>query len=94
MFCILLIASSLFLSIMAHLIPTGKQPRKGTLYSREEIAIISKYKTEYKDQTTRPLRVHVLRNKILVDIFNYWDQQGVLLSEEIVLQRAKVNYDI
>ena len=91
----LLIASSLFLSVMAHLIPTSKQPRKGTLYSREEIAIISKYKTEYKDQMTRPLRAYILQNKVLVDIFNYWDQkEGVLLSEEIVLQQVKVNYDI
>jgi len=87
------IAPGSFFIVMAHLIPTAKQPRKGTLYTRQEIAIISKYKTEYKDQTTRPLRAHVLRNKILVDIFNYWDQQGVMLSEEVVLQRAKVNYD-
>lgn len=61
---------------------------------RDEIAVISKYKSEYKEQTTRSLRAHVMRNKILVDIFNYWDQKGVLLSEEAVLQRAKVNYYI
>ena len=87
------IAAGSFFFVMAHLIPPAKQPRKGTFYSRQEIAILSTYKTEYKDQMTRPLRTHVLRNKILVDIFNYWDRQGILLSEEVVLQRVKVNYD-
>jgi len=76
---------------MSHLIPPTKQPRRGALYSREELAVISMYKAEYKDQTTRTLRAHVLRNKILVDIFNYWDVQGTLPSDEAVcVQRVKV----
>jgi hypothetical protein len=77
---------------MSNRIPTTKQPRRGALYSREEISIFSKHKAEYKDQTTRALRAHVLRNKILVDIFNYWDAQGMLPSDEAVcVQRVKVN---
>ena len=76
---------------MAHLIPTTKPPRQGTLYSREEITVISKHKAEYKDQTTRPLRANVLRNKIMVDLFNYWDAQGTLPSDEAnIMQRVKV----
>ena len=67
---------------MADHIPTTKKPRRGALYSREEIKVISKYKVEYKDQTTKTLRAHVLRNKILVDLFNYWDDQGTLPSDE------------
>ena len=66
---------------MAHLIPNTKQPRKGTLYTKPELLVISKYKTEYKEQTTRALRTNVLRNKILVDLFNYWLEQKTLPSE-------------
>jgi hypothetical protein len=77
---------------MSHRIPTTKQPRRGALYSREEIKIINKHKAEYKDQTTRALRANVLRNKILVDIFNYWDAQKTLPLEELVcVERVKVN---
>jgi len=67
---------------MAHLIPTTKQPRRGALYTREEIKVISKHKTEYKEQTMRALRAHVFRNKILVDIFNFWDAKGTMPSDE------------
>jgi len=77
---------------MAHLIPTAKQPRQGTLYSRGEIQAISKYKAEYKEQTTRALRANVLRNKILVDLFNYWDVQNMLPSDEVEsMERVKVS---
>ena len=77
---------------MSHLIPTAKQPRRGAFYTREEIAAISVYKAEYKDQTTKALRAHVLRNKILVDMFNYWDSQGTLPSDEkLCVQWVKVN---
>jgi len=76
---------------MSHLILTTRKPRRGALYSREEIAVLSKYKAEYKDQTTKPLRAHVLRNKILVDIFNYWDVQKTLpADEEACVDRVKV----
>ena len=79
-------------SAMAHLIPSTKQPRKGTLYSRAEIVVISKYKAEYKDQTTRALRANVLRTKILVDLFNYWDVEKTLPSDEAEsIERVKVN---
>ena len=68
---------------MAHRIPTvTKHPRRGAQFSRKEIEVISKYKDEYKEQTTRPLRANVLRNKIMVDLFNYWDDQGTLPSDE------------
>jgi hypothetical protein len=76
---------------MAHLIPTTKQPRRGTLYTKGELLVISKYKTEYKDQTTRTLRANVLRTKILVDLFNYWDAQNMLPSDDVEsMERVKV----
>ena|SRR5438309_7896970 len=77
---------------MSHLIPNTRRPRRGALYSQQEIAVISKHKAEYKDQTTRPLRAHVLQNKILVDIFNYWDVQGTLSADdEVCMEWVKVN---
>ena len=91
MACLLVVTGSILTS-MAHLIPTTKPPRRGTLYSQKEIAVISKYKAEYKDQTTRALRANVLRNKILVDLFNYWLVQDTLpLDEAESMQRVKVN---
>ena len=78
---------------MAYHIPTTKQPRRGTLYAREELLVISKYKTEYKEQTTRALRANVLRNKILVDLFNYWDAHDKLPSDgEESMERVKVTH--
>ena len=80
-------------SLMAHLISTTKPARRGARYSREEIEVISKHKSEYKDQTTRPLRADVLRNKILVDMFNYWDDKGTLPSDEVrCMELVKVSY--
>ena len=67
---------------MADRIPTTKKPRRDALYSQEEMKVISKYKAEYKEQTTKALRAHVLRNKILVDMFNFWDANGTLPTEE------------
>lgn len=90
--CFHWVISGLISSIMSHRIPTTKQPRKDAHYSREEMTIIGKYKNEYKDQTTKTLRAHVLRNKILVDIFNYWDGQGTLPEDNsICIERVKVN---
>jgi len=89
--CFLAVTNSI-LAIMAHLIPTAKQPRQGTLYSWGEIQAISKYKAEYKEQTTRALRANMLQNKILVDLFNYWDVQNMLPSDEVEsMERVKVS---
>jgi hypothetical protein len=79
---------------MAHRIPTAKQPRKNALYNREEMGVISKYKAEYKEQTTRALRANVLRRKILADLFNYWDDEGTLPEDDACVQRVKVNCKI
>ena len=77
---------------MSHLILTTRRPRRGALYSQEEITVLSKYKAEYKDQTTWALRAHVLQNKILVDIFNFWDVQGTLpADEEACIEWVKIN---
>jgi hypothetical protein len=80
---------------MSNLIPNARRPRQGTRYCREELIVLSRYKAKYKEQTTKPLRAHVLRTKILVDIFNHWDLQGTLpLDKESCVERVKVdNFD-
>jgi hypothetical protein len=77
------LGSGSIFTIMAHLIPTTKQPRRGTLYSKAELQVISQYKAEYREQTTTALRTNVLRKKILVELFNYWDVQNMLPLNEV-----------
>jgi hypothetical protein len=49
------------------------------------------HREEYKSQTTIQRRGHVFRMKILLDIFNYWTQNGALtLSAKDVANRVKV----
>jgi hypothetical protein len=87
----LLVVTGSILAVMAHLIPTTKQPRRGTLYAKGELQVITKYKAEYKEQPTRVLRANVLRNKILVDLFNYWDVQNTLPLDGVEsMERVKV----
>jgi hypothetical protein len=72
-------------------IPKTRKPRKDALYSREELKIISKYKEEYREQTTREMRGHVFKTKILVDIFNFWLAEGSApLEEAESVKRMKV----
>jgi hypothetical protein len=58
------------------LLPKAKQPRKDAKYSADEIAVMNKYKEEYREQTSREMRAHVLKTKILVDLFNHWLDKG------------------
>jgi hypothetical protein len=70
----------------------SRRPRKDALYSQEEIEVIGKYKGEYKQQTTRELRAHIIKTKILVDLFNFWLEQGrAPTNEEESTTRIKVS---
>jgi hypothetical protein len=72
--------------------PKIRKPRKDALYSREELEVINKYREEYRQQTTRELRAAVLKTKILVDLFNFWLQQGrAPADEESSVSRMKVS---
>lgn len=78
---------------MSSNIPQQRKPRKDALYSREELSVISKHKEEYRQQTTRELRAHLIKTKILVDIFNFWLAQGnAPVDEEESVKRMKVNH--
>jgi hypothetical protein len=76
---------------MSNPMPKPRKSRKDGHYSREEMEVISKYKQEYQEQTTRELRGHVFKTKILVDRFNLWLKQGRAPStEEDSATRMKV----
>ena len=72
--------------------PKVRKSRKDSCYNSEEMKVISKYKQEYREQTTRELRGSVFKSKILVDLFNLWLEQGKAPNtEEDSATRMKVN---
>lgn len=76
-------------------IPKTRKPRKDAYYTREEIQVINTHKEEYRQQTTRELRSNVFKTKILVDLFNFWLDQGTAPGdEEESTNRIKVGYTI
>ena len=77
---------------MSAIIAKARRPRKDALYGREELQVINKYKEEYRQQTTRELRANVFKTKILVDLFNFWLDQGrAPATEEDSVNRMKVS---
>ena len=76
---------------MSQLIPETRWQRRDAIYTREEMTVIAKYKDEYKTQTTRETRKHVMK-KILLDVFTYWDERGnIAADEEDNVERARVS---
>lgn len=72
-------------------IPKARKSRKDSRYSHDEMRVINKYKQEYREQTTRELRGHVFKAKILVDLFNFWLDKGQAPeTEEESATRMKV----
>jgi hypothetical protein len=69
---------------------TFQKGRKDCKYTVEERKVIGKYKNEYKKATNRAERAMLMKNKILVDIFNYWYSQGLELDEGESEKRIKV----
>ena len=71
----------------------ARAPRKDSRYSTDEKKVLEKYKHEYRKTTTPEERYDLLRNRILVDIFNYWYEKGEVTPEigEIALsERIRV----
>jgi hypothetical protein len=70
------------------------KPRNKSLYTTEEKSVLGKYKDEYRKKTTTEERHNMLRNHILVDIFNYWSNKGEVnidICAEDLSQRIKVS---
>src|SRR5277367_2063159 len=65
--------------------------RRGCRYTDEERTILSRYKDEYKGKTTAQEREQVLKQKLFVDIFNYWFfKEGAFPSEDETKKRVTV----
>jgi hypothetical protein len=69
-----------------------RKPRKSSVYNVEERTLLAQYKQQYRSLPTREERLSLVRNKILVDIFNYWSGKGVNLTPDESHLRMKVNY--
>ena len=83
--------ASELLSTLAVIQHQSNESRQGCRYSKEERAILSKYKEEYKAKTTPEGREQVLKQKVFVDIFNYWfSKEGTMPSEEESKKRVTV----
>lgn len=54
----------------------NREPRKNSEYTTQEINVLKKYKHIYRKATTTEERFELLQNHILVDIFNYWHDNG------------------
>jgi hypothetical protein len=77
---------------MSSINPKARRPRKDALYGRSELQVMNKHKEEYRQQTTRELRANVFKTKILVDLFNFWLEQGrAPVTEEDSVNRMKVS---
>lgn len=62
-----------------------------TAYTKEERKVLDEFKEEYQLQTTRHLRAQVFRSKILVGIYNYWKDNGMVpQTDEESLNRIMV----
>jgi hypothetical protein len=77
---------------MAMLPQIPRKARRDALYSQAEMEVLNRHKEEYRQQTTRELRANVMRTKLLVDLFNYWLEQGTgPENEEESVRRMKVS---
>ena len=58
-----------------------RKPRKNSFLTTEEKSIIDKYKDQYRNMTKTDDRCNLLRNHILVNIFNVWYEKGVISTD-------------
>lgn len=79
---------------LASIQPHARKTRRECSYNEEERALLGKYKKEYKSKTIHQEREMLLRNYILVDIFNHWSTKNVKLDEMEVHKWTKVYYFI
>jgi hypothetical protein len=68
-----------------------RRPRRDCRYSAEEMKVLNQHKHTYRSQPTRELRGEIFRNRILVDMFNYWQSKGLEPDEDEVKSRIKVS---
>ena len=68
-----------------------RKARQACHYTAEERKVFHIFKEEYRSQTTKERRGHILKTKILPNIFNYWTNDGAQpLNEDDARERVKV----
>jgi hypothetical protein len=70
-----------------------RAPRKKSRYSQEEKLVLEKYKHAYRKTTNADERYDLLRNRLLVDIFNYWFEKGEVtpaIGEKALSEKIRV----
>ena len=68
-------------------------PQKKGRYSTEEKEVLNKYKHDYRKTTTTEERYDLLRDRILVDIFNFWYAKGEVtpnIEPELLSNKIRV----
>lgn len=71
----------------------SRKPRGKSLLTTADKNIINKYKEDYRSKSTTEERSALLRDHILVDIFNFWYNNGVIpadLTAEQLSERIQV----
>ena len=71
----------------------GRGSRRKCQYTEDEKKILENYKEEYRKTTTTAERHNLLRNHILVNIFNFWYEKGIVtpsIEEEALSERITV----
>lgn len=71
----------------------GRGSKKKCRYNEDEKKVLEIYKDEYRKTTTTPERHNIIRNHILVDIFNFWYEKGIVtpsIGEEALSVLVKV----
>lgn len=61
--------------------PKPRKQRKECEYTKQERAIMERYKEDFK-RTTGQERDGILRGKLLVDLFNFWHKRGMYVAAE------------
>src|SRR5882762_3016946 len=70
-----------------------RAPRKKSRYDTDVRSVLDKYRHRYRKLTTTQERRDLLRNYILVDMFNFWYERGEVtpdIAEDDLCERIKV----
>lgn len=79
----------------------AKADRHGSLYTREERAIIDPYKTQYIQATSPGERKRIAQHHILPKIFTYWQGKGIVIDRpeeqtevlsQLIFRRVQTNH--
>lgn len=65
-------------------------PKKGRVYSKEDLVVINKYKEKYQAASSANQRKMVAMLEILPALFNHWKAKGKVYTEETKRKKCDV----